>query len=502
MTITADVNRPVPDPGTTDRLDFVWGLLAAILLHGLVALVLLGKISGYETQPGQTPIDVQIVPVPELQLPEETTPPEPQQETPAAEEPPAQDQPPEQDQPQDQAQEQEQQVPPEQTRQQLQEQAEEKPQEPEPEPAPEEEPAPAPAETADAEPAASVMQPVQEFAEEDSAPAQTSDAPLAEPQDTAPDAETTSQDQSAPADVPPGEGPEAEAPGVVTDNTTQEPAQESQADAGEQSGAAGAADGETDQGTEDAAPEDLAAQPPPETSEDVQDEVQSQDQVETDLAEEVDPLAGPQSGTASTQLPVPEVKPQETGDAGTGAEVNVGEADEIAPEDYGTVGPIVTAAVPALKPPAPSRRQTGRQGQRQGGGGGQRREAPSGGGGGGNLIAARQLYSSDILGDQRARTAMRGMPEGQRLNLLCMTELRAQLSAASAVPPELLPSFRPRGGTVLEPRRAAFRSLGRWFDVPFRCETDSGVTRVEKFGFRIGNEIPKSQWLSRGLTGF
>jgi hypothetical protein len=70
------------------------------------------------------------------------------------------------------------------------------------------------------------------------------------------------------------------------------------------------------------------------------------------------------------------------------------------------------------------------------------------------------------------------------------------------LPPELLPSFRPRGGNVLQPRIAAFRSLGRWFDVAFRCETDSGVTRVERFSFKIGKEIPQSQWLERGLTGF
>jgi Domain of Unknown Function (DUF930) len=66
----------------------------------------------------------------------------------------------------------------------------------------------------------------------------------------------------------------------------------------------------------------------------------------------------------------------------------------------------------------------------------------------------------------------------------------------------LLPSFRPRGGNVLEPRIAAFRALGRWYDVAFRCETDGGVKRVVKFGFKIGEPIPKSQWLQRGLTGF
>jgi hypothetical protein len=94
------------------------------------------------------------------------------------------------------------------------------------------------------------------------------------------------------------------------------------------------------------------------------------------------------------------------------------------------------------------------------------------------------------------------MSPGERLNLLCMTELRAQLTVASPAPPELLPSFRPQPGRVLEPRRAAFRSLGRWFNVAFRCEVDSGVTRVEKFAFKIGAPVPQSEWLERGLTGF
>ena len=159
-------------------------------------------------------------------------------------------------------------------------------------------------------------------------------------------------------------------------------------------------------------------------------------------------------------------------------------AEDIA-EDFGTVGRIETAALPVRKPAAPRTAPA-------------RSNAPARS----DLLPARELYSRDLLDDQRAQTAMRGMSASQRLNLLCMTEMRAQLTVASPVPPEILPSFRPPAGNVLEPGRAEFRALGRWFDLAFRCETDSGVTRVEKFAFKIGREIPRSEWGSRGLSGF
>ncbi|MEO1115997.1 MAG: DUF930 domain-containing protein, partial [Pseudomonadota bacterium] len=114
-------------------------------------------------------------------------------------------------------------------------------------------------------------------------------------------------------------------------------------------------------------------------------------------------------------------------------------------------------------------------------------------------IQARQIYSAN---NPRITSRMRGLTEGERLSLLCITELDAQLTAVSPVPPEALPRARARGGTVLEYQRVAFRSLGRWFDVAFRCETNAGVTRVERFSFKIGEEIPRSQWLARGLSGF
>lgn len=135
-----------------------------------------------------------------------------------------------------------------------------------------------------------------------------------------------------------------------------------------------------------------------------------------------------------------------------------------------------------------------------------RRRAGGGGEGGGGEIAggttATRLFSRDISDDPRMRTAMNGMPQAARVDLLCMTELRAQLRAGR--PPyhaDLLPSFRFEAGNVLQPRRAAFRAGGQWYELAFRCELDAGVTRVESFSHRVGEPVPRSEWSTRGFPG-
>ncbi|WP_306031137.1 DUF930 domain-containing protein [Stappia sp. MMSF_3263] len=136
-----------------------------------------------------------------------------------------------------------------------------------------------------------------------------------------------------------------------------------------------------------------------------------------------------------------------------------------------------------------------------------RRRAGGGGeGGGGGEIAggttATRLFSRDLSDDPRMRTAMNGMPQAARVDLLCMTELRAQLRTAT--PPyhaDLLPSFRFEAGNVLQPRRAAFRAGGQWYELAFRCELNAGVTRVESFTHRVGEPVPRAEWSTRGFPG-
>lgn len=113
---------------------------------------------------------------------------------------------------------------------------------------------------------------------------------------------------------------------------------------------------------------------------------------------------------------------------------------------------------------------------------------------------AEKLYSQDDTGDTVARTAMGNLPRGVRIEQLCSTELLAQLRHGSpSYNPELLPSYRPTGGTVLDIRRAAFRANTRWYDLSFRCEVDPDATRVISFAFDVGAEVPRSEWSNRGF---
>ncbi len=378
MTIVADKDRLMDEALPDERRFWAAGFVASLVLHGLAALLLTGVISGYDPKPVQEPIEVELVSPPEEEEAPEVLPEEQPEE------------------------------------QEAEQQEAEQPQVPLPPPPP---PAPAPQEQTDAQTPPEetpVMQPVEEFGEEDTGP----------------------QDEEAPEESEVAEtGAESE-----DEATEEEPASE--------------------EAVSEEPQEAEAEQQPDETEE---------------------------TETAETTVPEPEPEPEQESEAGPAPDAGElpGEDAEEPAEDFGTVGRIETSATPAPKPARP--KETAR------------RESPPPQA---DLIQARELYSRDILDDARARTAMRGMSPGERLNLLCMTELRAQLSAASSAPPELLPSFRPRPGTVLQPGRAAFRSLGRWFDLAFRCETDGDVTRVESFAFKIGGQIPRSQWLERGLTGF
>ncbi len=314
---------------------------------------------------------------------------------------------------------------------------------PPPPPPPEEQPAePEKAEEPE-ETAPTVMQPVVEFGDTDSGPRMAEDGSAAEeveksdkPEETPAEPEQTAQETEAPEDGQSAEAEPAEAPPAETAEVKETPQpEESQ--------------------PEEALPEEAQAEQP-------------------------QPDQPPEAAT--TEAPAAEV---------------LGETEALT-EDFGTVGPIVTSALPTPKPTQrPAARTASNAAENSAGGGGNSgRQSP-------RLAEARRLFSASILGDTRARTAMAGMPLGQRLNLLCMTELRAQLiDWDPARPPEMLPSFRPKSGNVLEPAQAAYGSRGEWYDLNFRCETDKEVTRVLKFSFRIGPPIPPTKWQARGLPAF
>jgi hypothetical protein len=116
------------------------------------------------------------------------------------------------------------------------------------------------------------------------------------------------------------------------------------------------------------------------------------------------------------------------------------------------------------------------------------------------LQKAETLFSRAMTDNPTAVTAMRNIPRDQRASQLCLTELRQQLlNASPPYFPELLPSDRPKDGTIIEIPRVAFRASGLWYNLSYRCEIDADALKVLSFAFNVGEQIPRSEWQRRGL---
>jgi len=405
---------------------------------------------------------------------------------------------------------------------------------PEPEPAPEPEPVPEPdsvpepelepvpepepeeAEDAPQPEADSVrtLQAVEEFAEEarpaegtesarDGAPLPFEDAPSAENAGEATAAADAGETAGEPAaasreegDVPAGDMGAEDAATETTGGAEDEaPATDTALDALSPEAGTGAEDGRTDTETADT-----------ETPETADGETGDTENAETETTETGTEDLAPEAESAEG--------PKALGDVASEGETAVDADPASAPDGEGPFAAIAAAA-PRAKPvpqPDPVLRDLARTAPGAPGRAVEDETLPPGvrlpgravdltpPGGGPRSGPGQELFSDQILGGARGRTAMAGLSGPQRLNLLCVTELRAQISSLYPDrPAELLPSFRPAPGTVLEPARAAYRSRGQWYELNFRCETDPGVTRVERFSFRVGPPVPRSQWRARGF---
>ncbi len=436
-------------PRQATQVGFATGVILSLILHALAALLLVDGFKGHRpTQPVDS-VEVELVAPPEISPPE----PAPAEEEEAAVE---------EELPQEE---------------ELVEEEEETPAEPEPEIEPE--PEPLPEEVPEAREQVRMMQPVEEFGEEDTAPASSEEG-------------ETQQAEASPEEVDPEELPIEEA--VTEDAEAEEP--------------------ETAE-TEVAEPQDVeepeiqeteitALQPEEPQIEELLEETETVEPGETETPEEQSIEAeseaelGPQepapvSDVVDEDVVVP--GPSEETEAEPAAEEIEIESGAEVPDETGEStgeGETVVAGIPRSKPPVPAWAARSARSARA---------SARGGSLAGQLRPVTRILTGDVMVDSRTRTAMRGMPPGQRLIRLCTTELRAQLNA-STPPffPDLMPSLRPRSGTVLEPAGwVAFRSFGQWFNVAFRCQTDAGVRRVERFSLRVGSPVPRSQWRQRGF---
>ncbi|MBL8575765.1 MAG: DUF930 domain-containing protein [Mesorhizobium sp.] len=116
------------------------------------------------------------------------------------------------------------------------------------------------------------------------------------------------------------------------------------------------------------------------------------------------------------------------------------------------------------------------------------------------LQRAEKLFSRSVTNNPVATTAMRNMPRDIRAGRLCVTELREQLlNAWPPYAPDLLPTERLRTGTILNANDAAFRQNGEWYGLTYRCEVDADAMKVVSFAFSVGDKLPPSEWMRRGL---
>jgi hypothetical protein len=54
-------------------------------------------------------------------------------------------------------------------------------------------------------------------------------------------------------------------------------------------------------------------------------------------------------------------------------------------------------------------------------------------------------------------------------------------------------------GDTLTGKGAAFRSKGKWYRYAFTCRTTPDRLRVISFEYKLGDEIPETQWSRHGL---
>ncbi|BCG70474.1 hypothetical protein MesoLj113a_16320 [Mesorhizobium sp. 113-1-2] len=112
---------------------------------------------------------------------------------------------------------------------------------------------------------------------------------------------------------------------------------------------------------------------------------------------------------------------------------------------------------------------------------------------GSGLPSVRRLYSQGATSDALATTSMGGVPRNERASLLCASELQQQLVEGSYFPIQW-PKVPLKGGNIIYAPDVAFSTTTTWYHLSFRCEVDTDATRVLSFDFRVGAELPRSEW--------
>lgn len=124
------------------------------------------------------------------------------------------------------------------------------------------------------------------------------------------------------------------------------------------------------------------------------------------------------------------------------------------------------------------------------------------------MTTASKYYAEALLASPAmagVRRTLGTLAGSEQLIQLCNIEGLEQLRVAlpDLHPDTLVPyamADMTQGGLTLIANGAAFRSRRRWFALNFTCEAAPSLRSVTAFAFRVGDEVPESEWDAHGLN--
>lgn len=124
------------------------------------------------------------------------------------------------------------------------------------------------------------------------------------------------------------------------------------------------------------------------------------------------------------------------------------------------------------------------------------------------LVQSSRTYSAQVLADPRSRKARQALPllaADERLIQLCNIEAMEQVRlATTGLTPEAVVAYAmaemEMGGYTLYARGGAFRAGQRWYNIAYRCTARPDYGGVISFAFKVGEEVPQTEWASHHLA--